>query len=317
MAESAARLLAELGRLPIVVDGARCETSHVAIAAYDGGRRPTSTVTVHGAGHAGRGEHVGWTAEAHERFAARVAGVPCGRLPLGRWVGALHAACEEPYDRAALEAAAIDLALRQVETTVFGLTAVAPAPVRYVVSCGRLRDPAAEAERAVELKLDVDPEWSDAVWASLAASRRVAVLNFKGAPGVERAHRALPDVLLEDPAPSAEPWPTSLRRRLSADAPLRSARDLARLTPTPAAVNLKPARMGGVLEALACAAACAEVGIPVYLGGMFEVGVGRAQLWALAALLAPDGPNDVAPLAVPTHRPPRIVVDPGVPGFGG
>ena len=72
--------------------------------------------------------------------------------------------------------------------------------------------------------------------------------------------------------------------------------------------------MGGVLEALACAARCADDGIAVYFGGMFEVGPARAQLAALAALLCPDAPNDVAPL-VDAVRPARLVVA-RTPGFG-
>jgi len=44
------------------------------------------------------------------------------------------------------------------------------------------------------------------------------------------------------------------------------------------------------------------------------VGVGRQQLRALAALLCPDAPNDVAPL-VPPERPPRLAVDVSAPGF--
>ena len=79
-------------------------------------------------------------------------------------------------------------------------------------------------------------------------------------------------------------------------------------------MNLKPARMGGVLEALACATRCAAEGIALYMGGMFEVGVGRTQLRALAALLCPDGPNDIAPL-LETVRPARLPVDGTAPGF--
>ena len=33
----------------------------------------------------------------------------------------------------------------------------------------------------------------------------------------------------------------------------------------------------------------------VYGGGQFELGIGRDQIQALASLLYPDGPNDVAP----------------------
>ena len=105
---------------------------------------------------------------------------------------------------------------------------------------------------------------------------------------------------------------------MSFDAPVGCASDLATLPRRPAAINLKPARMGGVLELLAAAAACAADDVPVYLGGMYEIGVGRAQLWALAALLSPEGPNDVAPLAPGAGgRPARLTVDAGAIGFGG
>ncbi len=85
-------------------------------------------------------------------------------------------------------------------------------------------------------------------------------------------------------------------------------------------MNLKPARMGGVLAALDAAMTCAAHGIALYMGGMFEIDVGRRQLQALAALLCPDGPNDVAPIAranATAARPERLAVDDAAPGFGG
>src|SRR5438552_11688921 len=242
-----------------------------------------------------------------------MAGVPRGRWArLGEWAEAMRARFTDPCERAALEAAAIDLALQQAGTSLLALAGVAPRPVRYVVSYGRLRDPMADSEPGVELKLDVDPGWDEATWASL---RRVAVLDFKGTGSPadhERAHRAVPEALIEDAL--AGPWSASLSTRLSFDAPFTSARALDALPVRPAAVNLKPARMGGVLEALACAERCAREGIDVYVGGMFEVAVGRRQLRTLAALLCPDAPNDVAPL-VPPERPPRLAVDVSAPGF--
>jgi len=256
---------------------------------------------------------VAWTAEAHDEFRARTGAAPRGRWArLGDWSAAMRARFSDPYERAALEAAAIDLALRQAGTNLFQLAGVASRAVRYVVSYGRLRDPMAEAEPGVELKLDVDPAWDGPTYAAL---RRVAVLDFKGTgrpADHERAHRALPEALIEDAL--AGPWSASLRTRLGFDAPVTSAAALDALPVRPAAVNLKPARMGGVLEALACAERCARLGIDVYVGGMFEVGVGRRQLRALAALLCPDAPNDVAPL-VPPERPPRLPVDGSASGF--
>ena len=54
--------------------------------------------------------------------------------------------------------------------------------------------------------------------------------------------------------------------------------------------------MGGVLDAIRAAARCERRDILAYVGGMFEVGVGRRQLRDLASVLFPDGPNDLAPI---------------------
>jgi len=200
---------------------------------------------------------------------------------------------------------------------------VPPSPVRYVVSFGKVADPVAEAQRhgEAELKIDVAPEWSDETYRALAALERVAILDFKWAgenADHERAHRLLPRALIEDPLPSFDGWSPSLAAQLSFDAPLTAARELATLPTRPAFVNLKPARMGGVLEAVACAERCAAEGIGVYVGGMFEVGIGRSQLITLAAVLSPGGPNDIAPIGRGNDepaRPPRLAVS-AAPGFG-
>src|SRR5207244_2043232 len=77
---------------------------------------------------------------------------------------------------------AIDLALEQAGTNLFSLLDVIPRPVRYVVSFGRVADPAAEARRhpGVELKIDADPWWDDDVYRAPAKLGRVAGLDFKG-----------------------------------------------------------------------------------------------------------------------------------------
>src|SRR5438034_7620932 len=105
----------------------------------------------------------------------------------------------------------------------------------------------AEAEPGVELKLDVDPAWDGPTYAAL---RRVAVLDFKGTGSPadhERAHRALPEALIEDAL--AGPWSASLRTRLGFDAPVTSAGAPGALPGRPAAVDLKPPRLGGALGA--------------------------------------------------------------------
>ncbi len=302
---------AVLAALPVVVDEIACEVGTVRVSSYPGNVRLTSEVRI----GQGRGECVAWTDEAHAAFRARLERVPRGRWWLGPWVAAMRQRFADPYERAALEAAAIDAALRQAETGFLALAGVAPRPVRYVVSFEKVADPVARARAEpprVELKIDADPDWDDATWAALAALGRVAVLDFKGAGDAERAHRALPEALIEDPG--SGPWSASLQTRLSLDAAVTSADALDALPARPASVNLKPARMGGVLEALVCATRCRERGIAVYMGGMFEVGVGRLQLRALAALLCPDAPNDIAPL-VTAERPGRLPVPGPSPGL--
>jgi hypothetical protein len=314
-------LRAALAALPLRVDDVDCARAAIALPSYPDEPRPQTIVTLAGGGLRGRGEHVGFTAAAPDEFAERARAT----APFAGTVGAYAAdvlAALPAHDRAALEAAAIDLALRQRGTTLFALAGVAPRPLRYVVSFGRTPDPAAAARAAgdVGLKVDVDPAWDDATLRALARAGRVEVLDWKGdgtRAGHERAHAVFPDALVEDPDPAAAPWSPSLARRLSADQRLLAPADVARLDVV--AANLKPARLGGVLALLDTAAACAARGVAIYLGGMFELDVGRRQLHALAALLCPDAPNDVAPIPRddrPLARPPRLVVDGTTPGFG-
>ena len=318
-------LRSALGALAVTIEEVSVEIGAVAVPSYPDGPRPSSRLTLEGRGTVGRSEHVGWSDAAHVAFRDRsLSLVPRGTWRLDAWSTAIAGSITEPYDRAALEAAAIDLALRQHHTSLFELAGRTPRPVRYVVSFGRVANPATEARRHgdVELKVDADPAWDDATFAALAASGRIAVLDWKNAGARtdhERAHRILPDALIEDPCWDLAPWSADLERRLAADVPLRRADDVDRLPVRPAAANLKPARMGGVFEALAAAAACASRGIAVYLGGMFEIDVGRRQLQALAALLCPDAPNDVAPIGTAGEtpaRPSRIEVNGDAPGFG-
>ncbi|HZR82379.1 MAG TPA: hypothetical protein VFD92_14900 [Candidatus Binatia bacterium] len=329
----ARRLRERLSALPLAIDAVFGRADDVVLPSYAGGPRPTSTVELSGAGRSGRGENVAWTADAHARFLAAAAErVPRGTSNVGALSDAVAERFPEPYDRAAIEAAAIDLALRQSGTTLARVAEAPARPVRYVVSLGRAPDPLPDvraelaARRDVELKVDVDPAWDERSLAELVGLRCVVILDWKGsgAPAEhERLHRAFPRALLEDPKldPPAgpAPWSRSLCARLAFDQPIARAADVARLPAPPVAINVKPARMGGVLEALDAIAAAARGGIGVYLGGMFEIGVGRSQLLSLAAVLCPDAPNDIAPIAragAPAPRPARLVAaDPGAPGF--
>jgi hypothetical protein len=290
------RLAAALADLPVVIDDAACGSRAVLVPSY-GGPRPSSLVRLTGAGRIGEGEHVGFTEEAHAAF-----GRTLDRWDLsGSWrIASLAYTMRErglhPYDRAAIEMAAIDLGLRQRATTLATLAGVVPRPVRTVVSFGRTADPAAEAARHpdVALKIDVDPAWPDAVWRALAATGRVAILDWKGTgdeDAFERALRWLPEVLHEDPA---EPYPAGIAEAVAVDAAITEPAALDGLAPV--ACNLKPARMGSLLDVLRTATRCSRRDIGIYVGGMFEIGVGRRQLRDLASVLCPDAPNDLAPV---------------------
>ena len=59
-------------------------------------------------------------------------------------------------------------------------------------------------------------------------------------------------------------------------------------------INVKPGRMGGYLEGREVIDVCAEAGIPAWVGGMLETGVGRAANIALAALPGCTLPGDTS-----------------------
>ncbi|MFW6084155.1 MAG: o-succinylbenzoate synthase [Gemmatimonadota bacterium] len=62
-------------------------------------------------------------------------------------------------------------------------------------------------------------------------------------------------------------------------------------------VNIKPGRVGGLGAAVRLHDACAERGIPVFCGGMFETGIGRACNRALASLPNFSVPGDLYPVS--------------------
>ena len=318
-------LAARVEALTLRIDRVAATTRVVAVAGYDPPGRPSAEVEVEGAGEVGRGECVAWSPTAQARFAVRCrALLPPGTHRLGDLAARIRALGETPYERAAAEAAAVDLALRQAGANLFRLAGRPPAPVCFLLSFGTFADPArelrgilAEAASGARVKIDVDPAWPDGVFEELAGVREaVAVLDLKLRGDrrlAERAHAALPDALLEDPVLDAgsspldasrrdhgpdAPLPPSLLARIAFDGPVQHAADVEPLAPQPAAVNVKAPRMGGVLEALRAVTACRRSGIAVYVGGMFEVGPGRGQAQVLASLFSPSAWNDVAPLTV-------------------
>ena len=67
-------------------------------------------------------------------------------------------------------------------------------------------------------------------------------------------------------------------------------------------INIKPGRVGGYLESVRIHDFCKESGIPVWCGGMFETGIGRAANVALAALPGFILPGDTSGSSRYFHR---------------
>ncbi len=59
-------------------------------------------------------------------------------------------------------------------------------------------------------------------------------------------------------------------------------------------INIKPARVGGYLAAVAMHDLCRDEGVPVWCGGMLETGIGRAANLALASLPGFTLPGDIS-----------------------
>lgn len=334
----AARLRQRLIELPIQLEAAHIVTDSVALASYPGEPRPSSTAHLAGGGTSGQGENVAWTREAHLEFQRLVESQNWqGTSTLGVFHERLARTVTGSYDRAALESAAIDLALRQAHLNLAELAGTDFCELRYVRSFAASLDPLPELYRHIKqapsigMKVDVHPHWSARTQRALAAIPSIEVLDFKHQGSTEHQMeiaQALPWPWLEDPgcgsfvvgsgAP-AQRLPALLANRFSLDAALTAEHPEETLAAlVPAAVNLKVPRMGGVLNLLTAAAFCETRKKPSYMGGMFEVSVGRTQARELASLLAPRGPNDLAPLNLSTNDSFPATLQPrsGAPGFG-
>jgi len=310
-----------LGELPVCVETIEVRRRSAPASDYPGGARPSSVVWLGGRGAVGLGENVAFTDEEQARFAAHAASLlPEAAFANGAWrgrVGALLGPRALGYERAALEAALLDLALRQANTTLAALAGVDRASLRVVLSFAARPDPAAHvrrlraAGRHEELKIDVDPAWDAAARAALAGEPGVAVLDFKGRGDAALAAALsplFPAALFEDPPGRAT------HARVARDAPLGDAAAVGDALARGEAVNLKAPRMGGPLEVLRALERAGARAL-AYMGGMFEVDVGRTQARQLAALYCPDGPNDLAPLQGSAGTP-RLAVRLDTPGFG-
>ena len=108
---------------------------------------------------------------------------------------------------------------------------------------------------------------------------------------------------LEQPFEPETPWdhlrdvrealrtPMALDESITSVASLRDALDAAALD----VLSVKPARLGGVTAAVDAVRVCVNAGVDAFVGGMFELGVGRAAAAAVAALDGCTLPTDLGP----------------------
>ena len=326
---AAAALAERLRNLEFTVETLHVQAFHVMAPDYPGGVRPTGLVTLGGRGCLGRGEHVAFDETEQARFAVQ-ASVPLfvSRATLGDGPAPFAMTSDqERWRGAALQGALIDLALRQADLSMSDLVeAPSPDPMRFLVSFDACPDPASRLHAlsrhypGARYKVDVDPSWDEPAIAALASTGAVEVLDFKGRGDrslVDRLAQRLPDALLEDPPAGA----AIEAARVVRDMGLTTVAEVARAVAAGHRVNLKAPRMGGFLAALDGLAACAASSLPqpASFGGMFEVGVGRRQARALAALYTPGAGNDLAPLRA-VEPPPgagdHLLVSLDRPGFG-
>ncbi len=258
--------------------------------------RTTAIVRLEGGGESGYGEEVTFQGDdllpASPQVAWRFAG---SFREFSLWLALREVFERVPefevvrnYRQWAFEAAALDLALRQVGLRFAEIAGRTPEPVRFVVSpAPGFREAPADAR----LKIDA---------VDLRPGLPVDVIDFKGLgdrAAVESALSLYPDALLEDP-PVVLPG-----ARVSWDIGITSADEIRQLPDRPSAINVKPARLGTVAALFDVYDLSAAEGIPIYGGGQSELGPGRAQIQLLASLFHPHGPNDVAPAGYNEPKP--------------
>ena len=309
-------LFERIAHLDVEIDGAGLERLEFETVRWV---RVSTVVAISGGGHTGRGEDVSYATpdqDAHQRMDLPALS---GRRTLAEWSAVLDQTNLFPvppsvpeardYRRWAYESALLDLALRQDGSNLATALGREAKPVRFCASPPG--DPRALLSQypELELKVDANVDWAADDMAYLVATDRVRVVDLKGhysgdwnrLPDDPLAFstavlKAFPDAVIEDPMLGAvmEPLITAHARRMSFDAPVHSLADLLRL-PETGWCNIKPSRFGTVARLLECIDHCERAGIRMYGGGQFELGPGRRQIQAIAGILYPDGPNDVAP----------------------
>ncbi len=259
-----------------------------------------------------------------------------GQLPTAAQVPQLFAsAAPDRMLAAAFEMAVSDAELRAEGRSMSQSLGITPGfealPVGAVVGIppgrdlGTLREDVDAAVRAgaARVRLKIEPGWEQDPVRAVRADHPDLVLQVdangsfdSGEEDVAALSRLADyDVLcIEQPLPPADlvahaELARVLRVPICLDESLstpRRVRDALR-NGSCAMACLKPARLGGVRATRAAHAACADAGVPAFVGGFFEAGLGRASNLALAARLNEDATGLVSDLGDPAEY---LSVDP-------
>ncbi len=290
--------------------------------------RATTVISLHGEDKTGKGEDITYDNEAHDLFATMSQSLPItGTYKLNEFSDHISELDlffgEDPaqsifrnYRQWAFESAALDLALKQADTTLAEQLNRKYQPVRFVVST-RLDEPPTgkrildwlDRNPSLEFKLDPTSAWDDDTISRLADTNAVRVLDLKGQyhgttvdqpadPELyKRVIEGFSEALIEDPAltDETEPLFDGSEERVTWDYPIRSVETIENLPWEPTWLNIKPSRFGSVRSLFDTLDYCETEGIRMFGGGQFELAVGREHIHAIASLFYPDAPNDVAP----------------------
>jgi hypothetical protein len=333
-----------IGGLPLQIDSYELEGLDFSMPDADF-ERLTTVIRLQGGDAEGIGEDVTYDAVDHIALQGEGTGLElAGKHTIASFselLDGIELFSAEPvrdasrnYRRWAFESAALDLALRQADTTLHQLLGREPRPVTFVVSM-RLTAPGSEDVSTIEpvrkrlevypdlrFKLDPTNDWTDELIAQLVETGAVDSLDlkgqYKGTPvDVEtdpelyrKLIEAFPKAWLEDPDVSEETRSIldPVAERVTWDAPIHSVADIESRPWPPKMVNIKPSRFGPLHELFAAYDHCEAKGIGAYGGGQWELGPGRGQIQYLASVFHPDTPNDVAPSGYNTAG-----TEPGLP----
>ncbi len=218
--------------------------------------------------------------------------------------------------KASLEAAVLDAWLRIRRERLADFLGA----VRERVPCGVSVGIAGSVEALLEevqgylaqgyrrVKLKIEPGWDVAVIREVRAALPETPLSVDANAAYSPADTAVFEgldelglVMIEQPLHHEDlvnhaKLQARLRTPICLDESIRSKADAVAAIELGACrvINIKPARVGGILEGKRVHDVAKERGVPVWIGGMLETGIGRAPNVALAAMAGVTMPGDTS-----------------------